>query len=215
MAFDSEDYLADWRDRGKWPDIHDEITELVAQTYQGRSVLDFCASTGILGQRLQDQLRLKVCATEWLAESIERGRSFGINVPTQHLRLLPGDGTLEHFVAWLREHEVTGIVARRCLSDVFGGPGGNPWPAIDYGWAREWCAAVVEAGVRELWHQGRAFSKRSVHPIPNTAAELSCLATHFTVAETTKNCAYVVARPAAVEVTDAQRQAIFNGTLQP
>lgn len=218
MAFDSVDYLRTWKETGRWPDIHAELTDLVAQTYQldpkKDAVLDLCASVGIMGQQLQDRLKLRVVAVEWLQASIDRGREWGIDVPTMQVRV--DRDTLGDFLTFLQVNDVRGIVARRCLSDVFGGTTEEgPLPEPDWEFAGQWCEGVISVGVTEVWLQGRAYSVNATHPLPHTNSEVACLATHFTVAERSKNCAYLTARPSPIVITAEQRQAVFDGYLEP
>jgi len=219
MAFDSEEYLKTWRETGRFPKIHDEIADLVAQTYTTKpdeAILDFCGSIGILGQRIQDENKLRVVGAEWLQKSIDSGVAGGVTVRTKQIRVLPTDDSLAEFAAYISEENVSGIAARRCLSDVFGGTTEEkPWDEPDYDFATQWCAAVVDAGVREMWVQGRAWSPLATHPLPHTNSEIACLGTHFTVDERTKNCAYLKARPEPITLTHEQRRAIHDGVIQP
>lgn len=193
MRFSDEEYLRAWRDEKVWPKIHNNIYNLVASTCEATSVLDLCACTGLLGQRLQDTMGLNVVAIEGDAAWIDRGNKWGTNIPTLHTWVYPE--TMPAIITFIQKHEVTGIVARRCLSELFGNDRKhNMLSEPNWEWATEFSRIISDAGVTEFWVEGRAEQGRSVHPIPNTTMEAACLESHFEVRETYNKCAYLTLR---------------------
>lgn len=193
MRFSDEEYLRAWKEEGVYPKIHDKIYQLFATTCESDSVLDLCACTGLLGQRIQDKMGLNVVAVEGDPAWIERGKRWGTNIPTLEVWVLPN--TLKTFTDWIRSNEVTGIVARRCISELFGNDAkGRPLKAPDFVWSKVFTDAILDAGIKEIWLEGRADQGRSVHPVPDTETEAKCFFSGFKLDETYKTCAYLTAK---------------------
>lgn len=185
--FNDVSYLQKWSDNGTYPRIHNDIFELFMRTFESQSILDLCCATGLLGTRIKEKAFLDVCAIEAEQKNIDRGVEWGIPIPI--LKLFIERGTLPQFIKWIESNEVTGIVARRCISELFGN---TPDNEVDWEWAEIWTNAIADAGVREVWLQGRADQGRSVHCIPDTATEIECLSSRYTVMDTLKETAYLV-----------------------
>lgn len=185
--FNDVSYLQKWSNGRGYPRIHNDIFELFMRTFESESVMDLCCATGLLGTRINEKLGLDVCAVEAEQKNIDRGREWGISIPILHLFI--ERQTLPQFVQWIESNNVTGIVARRCISELFGN---TPDNKVDWEWAEIWTNAIANAGVKEVWLQGRADQGRSVHCIPDTETEVKCLSTRYTVSETLKETAYLV-----------------------
>lgn len=186
IRYNDESHLKNWKEEGSFPKIHDDIFTLFMQTFESDSVLDLCCAIGILGTRIHEKAGVDVCGVELLEKNIDRARTWGVPVEIKQLSI--ERATLPTFVAWLKHNEVTGIVARRCLSELFGN---TPDEKVDWEWTKIWTGAAADAGVKEIWIEGRADQGRSVHPIPDTATEIKCLSSRYDVRETYKNTAYL------------------------
>lgn len=193
MRFSDEEYLRAWKQDGVWPKIHDSMFTLFSSTFESKSVCDICCCTGLLGQHIKDTHGIKVCAIEGDKAWVERGKLWGTNVPTLNEWILPE--TLPTVLMWLKDHEVTGLVARRCISELFGSDiKGKHLKAPNYVWAERLTAALVAAGIREIWLEGRANQGRSVHPIPSTDAEAKCFESGFKISDRYRDAAYLTAQ---------------------
>lgn len=195
-VFDSEKLLTEWRDQGKWPSIHDEFIGLVHHTAAAdASIMDVCCSTGILPQRVQDQCGRRACGVEWLQSAIDTGRSFGVNVPILCSNI--NRDSLDVLAAWMADNGVSAVSARRCLSELAvppSRPNGPPSTnTIDFEFSELLFTMFRDAGVTDLWLQGRAFSTRSTHPVPDTDSEVAWVEASgaFRVHRRTRNCAWL------------------------
>ena len=186
IRYNDESHLRTWKDEGKFPRIHDDIFTLFMQTFEAESVIDLCCAIGILGTRIHEKAGVEVCGVELLEKNITRAQKWGVPIPIRQLSI--ERATLVSFTDIIRERGATGIVARRCISELFGN---TPDNRVDWEWANLWTEAVADAGVTEIWIEGRADQGRSVHPIPDTATEVKCLSSRFSVEETHRNCAYL------------------------
>jgi hypothetical protein len=186
IRYNDESYLAAWRDEGKFPRIHDNIFTLFMQTFEADSVIDMCCATGLLGTRISEKTGIDVVGVELLEKNIVRAKKFGVEM--EFFQMFIERRTLPAFVNLIKERKATGIVARRCISELFGN---TPDQTVDWEWSRIWSAAVAEAGIKEIWIEGRADQGRSVHPVPDTATEIRCLESRYYVDETLKGCAYL------------------------
>jgi hypothetical protein len=185
--YNAESYLEAWTDKGVYPKIHDPVFNLFMTTFESESVLDLCCATGMLGTRINEKAGIQVCGVEWLEKNIRRARKYGVSIPIREMKI--ERETLNDFVDWIKKNEVTGIVARRCISELFGN---TPTNTIDWEWAELWTNAVADAGVKEFWIEGRADQGRSVHCIPDTETEIECLSFRYTVSEVQGKTAYLV-----------------------
>lgn len=193
MRFSDEEYLRAWKEDGVWPKIHSTIYTLFSSTYEGRSFLDLCCCTGLIGQHIQDVNKAKVVAVEGDPAWIQRGKKWGIDVPVFELWVLPH--TLRSFISFIEQNEVTGIVARRCISEIFGNDEkGRHLKTPNWDWAATFTSAILEAGVNEIWIEGRADQGRSTHCIPDTETEAKCFSTGFKVTDRYKTAAYLTPR---------------------
>lgn len=187
--YNDESYLQNWQNKDVFPRIHDDIFTLFMQTFESESVLDLCCAIGILGTRIHEKAGIDVCGVELLEKNILRAKKWG--VPIEILQLSIEPSTLPTFTDWIKVNNVTGIVARRCISELFGN---TPDGKVDWEWTKLWTNAVADAGVEEIWIEGRADQGRSVHPIPDTKTEIQCLSERYDVDERFKNCAYLKVR---------------------
>lgn len=186
IRYNDESHLEKWANQGVYPRIHDDIFTLFMQTFESDSVLDLCCAIGILGTRIHEKAGIKVCGVELLEKNITRAKNWGVPIEIKELSI--ERSTIPEFVEWIKKNEVTGIVARRCISELFGN---NPDNKVDWEWTEIWTGAVADAGVKEIWIEGRADQGRSVHPIPDTLTEIKCLSSRYNVREFYKNTAYL------------------------
>lgn len=167
--FDSTSYLADWRAWGRFPPIHDDIYQAVAEHAEGQVFLDLCCSTGLLGERIRRGIRdAVVVGVESDPAAIRHGQLAGINFPVLELQLT--DETLPRFREFLAEHRVTTLVARRCIPELCHGRG-------EFG--HHLVATLASAGVREVFLQGRTWSHRSVNSFSSVILEMELFESHF------------------------------------
>lgn len=155
--YDSDEYLAEFQERGRYPAIHDPLFTLIAEELTGRSVCDLCSSTGLLGERVRRLLHVNVVGIERDRDAASRGHSSGVQVLTLITPVVPD--TLELVEAFLAEHCVDALIARRCFSELFGFLPTFRRPFVDM---------LRRVGVREVFLQGRVPSARSTHPMPTT-----------------------------------------------
>lgn len=190
MRFSDEEYLRAWKEEGNYPKIHDTLYTLFASTYQSKTVMDLCSCTGLLGQRIKDVNKINVVSVEGDPAWIARGNKWGTNVPVLELWILPE--TLPRFTQFIEDNEVTGICARRCISEIFGNDAkGRHLKSPNWEWAETFTKAILNAGIKEIWIEGRANQGRSTHCIPDTATEARCFGSRFKIEEEYRTCAYL------------------------
>lgn len=190
LRFSDEEYLRAWSEEGLYPKIHNIIYTLFSSTHEAESVVDLCCCTGLLGQHIKDVNNVSVVAVEGDEAWIERGKKWGTNVETLNLWVLPN--TLEVFTSFLKEHKVTGITARRCISEIFGNDDkGRHLKEPNWAWAKIFTDAIIGAGVNEIWIEGRANQGRSTHCIPDTPTEAKCFSSGFKITEEYKTATYL------------------------
>lgn len=179
-------HLKRWSTGGGHPRIHDDIYNLIMQTIEAEALIDMCCAIGLLGTHVQESLGATVIGVEADKTNRERAATYGVPIPM--VPLFIDRSTIGTFADLIREHSVTGILARRCISELFGN---TPDKKVDWEWTKIFSGAIADAGVTEIWIEGRADQGRSVHPVPDTATEVACLESRFEVAERYRNCAYL------------------------
>lgn len=165
MSFSSQEYLDQWKETGKFPAIHDNLFTLIKKrAYSGSVYCDLCGSTGLLGQRL---LQVgKVVGVDSDVDAIARGKAAGaINYPHLTAKIEPGLG-FDALRAFVAVNGVNTMVARRCISEIF-----KDRPE----WGPIFVWRLAQVGIVDWFIQGRAFSSRSTHPIPNVEEEMAVL----------------------------------------
>lgn len=192
MRFSDPSHLARFKTLRRYPEIHDAIFAMVRELADGDGFMDVCCHFGLLGQRIQDAFpQARVCGVEMLDKAVAAGRAAGVSIPLHVMKL--HEPTLPKLVELLREHRVTVMVARRCVSEFTVRDHGST-PKRDPAYAALFRAAVIEVGVREFVIQGRAPDPRATWPVPNVEAEAEMLGPEFVVREKRGQCAYLTAR---------------------
>jgi SAM-dependent methyltransferase len=147
--YDSPELVRAYRVDGKYPAIHRPIFDFALKHLQGRSVLDLCSSTGLLGRHFADLGQgWQVCAVEASGESIARGVYDELTDGPQIdvLRLKITDHSLDRLVGFMRQHQVDAVIARRAIYLLVG--------------VRRLSEALLAGGAREIVLQGLVRSPR-------------------------------------------------------
>lgn len=164
MRFDDEFYLQDYTTNRRFPKIHDDIFNLIANRGQGCSALDLCGNHGMLGQRIIDLLGIPCVVVEGHYPAIVMATNYGTSIPKYLLRV--GKDTYPDLAGIIKEHEVDTLVARRCISELF--------KNVEDPDRFLWVEMLAKSGIKEVFLQGRAPTKLATHPIPNVEAEIKC-----------------------------------------
>jgi hypothetical protein len=164
--FDSPEYLQEFAEAGRFPQIHDAIWNVLASTVPpGARVLDLGACTGLLTARLQ-AAGYVATAAEGNRESYLAGLEAGTwgQAPVWFNYVTPA--TLEGFASLLAERSIEVILARRVFPEVYDGMEGNFIAFAD---------VLAASGVHTIILEGRKASKRTTHPLGNAAREVAAL----------------------------------------
>ena len=167
--FDSIDYLRDFQARGRFPAVHDELFGMVTECTRQTRVLDLCCSTGLLGERLRRTGDFEtVLGVECDRRAIEAARSHGVVMPITEL-VIQID-TLPRLGHLIRQPAIGSVVARRCLPELLGDD-----PAMD----RRFADTLAEAGVAELFIEGRIVSERATNRLRSIDREIEAVSSRF------------------------------------
>lgn len=172
--FDSPEYLTEWAEAGRFPQIHDAIWNALASTVApGARVLDLGACTGLLTARLQAGGYVATAA-EGNHGSYAAGLEAGTwgEAPVWFNYVTPA--TLEGFASMLEERRIEVILARRVFPEVYDGMEGN---------FLAFAEVLAASGVHTIVLEGRKASARTVHPLGNAAREVAALWGTWKVAE--------------------------------
>ena len=182
MRFNAPEYIADYSKTGIFPAIHKNIVDMALNHVQGRSGLDLCCSHGLLGQQLANRGGYSMAGVDGDKRAVELANLY-IDMPVYHIKVDRNSMDKIHNTLYVRD--ITFIVARRCLPELFGD---------DLEWGIEFFAAMREYGIRELVLEGRVATKNAVNPLHSLNAEIDLVSDSYTVYQQTGNVAYLRAR---------------------
>jgi hypothetical protein len=181
--FDSVEHLEAWKRAGAFPAIHTAMAGFVEKRARhGARILDLCCNHGLLGEQLTSRMPGSfVMGIDGDALALARGRTAGVRLPTQRLRIDPS--TYDELEAILRDNQITTVVARRCLPELLGDV---MWSAPDF------AASLRSAGVTDLFLQGRVPTSSPNNPLHTIDLEVRAVASHFALTEQAGPLAHLV-----------------------
>lgn len=171
MRFDAPEHVRTWQKFSRYPDIHHDIvgwTRITVAPSDG-TVLDLCSSSGLLGRQLADCGYI-VTAVQEPNAAVQLGLDAGVyrGIPLLHARI---DGeALPAFLHWVGEQQVETVVARRAFPEL--------WDALGADGFAELARGLVAAGVETIVLEGRAPTRKAVHPLASADAEVDALTPH-------------------------------------
>lgn len=161
MRFDSLEHLVAFNKSRVYPKIHDDLFHLVvAHSDPTQPFVDLCCSTGLLGQRLLDENYQGFGVDTVLHYAAVEA---GVALPLFKLKITRS--TLPSLGALLHEHHTQMVVARRCLPELLG--------TDNFG--AELGKLFIDAGVTDVFLQGRKPTKNPRNPLHCLAAEVQAL----------------------------------------
>lgn len=168
--FDSQQYLDDYVQKGTFPKIHDKIAAVIAARCPKVPAMDFGACIGMLTTRLVEQLDMPSAVgiepdRKNLGRALTRPNVKFYNMPIDQKHLMQ----LERIIT---ENGVRLLVARRVISEI----GFN-----NFAFMPVLSESLQRCGIEDIVLEGRVYSARSTHPIPNADKEAELMSNHFRV----------------------------------
>ena len=149
LRFNDEQYLTDWVDKRQYPAIHNNIFSAIENWTRGKSALDLCCSTGLLAQRMSTQGKINSVGVDADSRAIALGIERGIKVPLYLLNIQ--SETLNDLAKIITTSNITLLVARRCLPELFG---------ANADLANEFEEMIWSAGIEEIVLRGGLLPNR-------------------------------------------------------
>ncbi len=169
MRFDSPEHLAAWRATGRFPAIHDGITQAIVADMRGSRVLDMGCSYGLLAERILKQAGAMVAfGVDADANVIEAGRGAGLAVTLVELEV--SAASLPQIYDLVRENALDVLVCRRVLPELFGD---------DLPLGRKFALEMALAGIREIFVEGRVATVKAVNALSSIDEEVKLLSASF------------------------------------
>ena len=164
---DDQKYLDAFRERGEFPKIHDALFQLFLQEAKGKVFLDLGCSTGLLGQRILQQIAgSTVFGVDRDEDAHRRGELAGTKFPRYLV-----DVTREYrdFYKLLVNLRPQVVVARKCIAELFGSPPPIPDshadPLFGDSWGKCFLDTLRICGVRQLFLEGRDLGRVTVNEV--------------------------------------------------
>ncbi|MBI1213832.1 MAG: hypothetical protein GC190_20415 [Alphaproteobacteria bacterium] len=182
--FDAPELVQRWQQLGEYSRIHDDITHMAMSHLNAKRVMDLCCSTGLLGRRLLDCLKLE--RVTWVDSSkpaIDAGLAANV-IDCKYAYVMRVDRqSLAAFMGIIGRESLTAIVARRCMPELFG---------YDLQLGRDFAAAIAGAGVTQIFLEGRVPSPNAVNPLSSIDDEVEIFTAHYKDAYRYRNVAVLV-----------------------
>lgn len=173
MRFNDPGYVDAWRTARHYPPIHDDMMWAATEWIDPRhdKVLDLCSSTGLLGRRVRDRLRVPACAVEADTTAIRHGVDAGVYGPDLPvLALQITNESLPTLLGFLDAEEPTVVLARRCILELD--------PFVDLG---ALARGFAQHGVRRIILEGHKVSVRVTNPLVPADAQAARLCPPYQV----------------------------------
>lgn len=180
MRFDHAGHINAWRKHGLYPSIHRNIREAVVSWSQAPRLLDLCCCYGLIGQWLAQFAGVHVVGVDGSERVLAAARDAGISIPLHAIAIKPD--TAGEVMALIRDAELTGIIARRALPELFGD---------DLAFGRDFFAQARQAGIVEVFTEGRISSPAARNALASIDAEIELLAGSFALAKQVGNVAFL------------------------
>jgi ribosomal protein L11 methylase PrmA len=162
--FNSLEYLEDYQKFGRWPQIHNQMFNLIMAESRSERFIDLGCSTGLLGERVMLKMRSRVVGIDCDLEAIEA--ALKANVIIDFVRMEINQDTLESLKAIITTQNITCVIARRILPEIVNN---NKW----FGY--ELAKAFAESGIKEIFLEGRIYKKDSVNILASIEDEVEIL----------------------------------------
>jgi hypothetical protein len=182
MRFNSIEYIFAYSKTGIFPAIHKNIANMALDHVQGRSGLDLCCSYGLLGQQLANRGGYVMAGIDSNFKAVDLAQIY-VDMPVYQIRV--DRNNLDKIRNTVYVRDITFIVARRCLPELFGD---------DLEWGIDFFAAMREYGVRELVLEGRVKTKNATNALHSLEAEIDLVSDSYTPYQQTGNVAYLRVR---------------------
>lgn len=184
VRFNSPEYLEQWKATGAWPVIHNAMADFAASHMRGESLLDLGCSYGLLGARIAEEAGGMRCAGIDADEKvIEAAQSAGVVMRFFQMKITREK--LPDLAEIIHEVEATVIIARRVLPEL--------WGEDQLGGAH-FAITLAEAGVREIFLEGRVASERATNPLRSIGDEVRLLSERYREVHRSKALSYLVLR---------------------
>lgn len=174
MRYNNIERLRLWRNRGQFPAIHDNIYNAILTYMEGNAALDLCCGFGLLAQRVKEAGYIAVAVgVDDDEQAIREAEEHAIEVELHHLKI--NTETISEVAKLVKASSIDVMFARRCFPELFGGETAG----CDLATGIVFAQAMCEAGVRELFVEGRVQQPGAKNNLPSVAAEVSMLSESF------------------------------------
>jgi SAM-dependent methyltransferase len=186
MRFDAAEHLAAWQRTRTYPAIHRPICDMVMNFARSERFLDLCCSYGLIGHYLAERGGMTAVGVDRDGAVLDRARAAGVAIPHYPLRITRE--TTDQVMQLVDQHQLTGIIARRALPELFDRD-------LDFG--REFFMQARAHGIRELFLEGRVVSPAAVSALPSIEAEIELVEPWFVLFRRVRSLAHLVAQQPA------------------
>lgn len=168
MRFDAPEHLKAWKETGAYPKIHDRIAQVACTEMLGRVLVDLGCSYGLLGHRIAKSVNGKAVGVDADEKVLLEAIAAGID--SQLICLRVKRATISKLCEVIAGQDVDALIARRVLPELWG---------EDLDGGKEFAGAIADAGVKELFIEGRVKSPGATNALSSIDAEVALMTGPF------------------------------------
>lgn len=157
--FNSEKYLIDYKNKGLFPKIHDNIFNSVVSLKLDSNIVDLCCCYGLLAERLNN-IGLNTIGIEKNNTYKILSEKYGIKSKIYYLDII---NRMPSIMDIIKNHDIKTVVARRCFPELF---------SKNFKMGRIFIDLAHQFGVQYIILEGRVFSLKTVNPLGKIADEI-------------------------------------------
>lgn len=175
MRFDSDEYLRDFYEKGKYPKIHDDIYTLDHHV-RGLNVIDLGCCTGLLSRRLAESHPLVVgieAKRKYLAKAVKHENIRYVNLKINF-------DTLRDLERIILKYNVKCVFARRVFPELWETGGVELVDRVK--------TLFYRCGIEYIVLEGRKSNSNATNPLRDADTEAFWLEREYKAIETYKNC---------------------------
>ena len=181
--YSSIEYVYDYKAKGIFPRIHNDIFNMVKENVKGKRAIDLGSCTGLISIRLVEQAGFEfVAGLEGNISYLEKAIP---NDKVTYFNFYVTKENMDKLKEVIVKNGITVVVGRRVIPEI-----GERDISVVYDLVK----LLYEVGVEEIVLEGRVVVKKPTNKLYSIEKEIECFDKYFKLVAKNKECAYLVRR---------------------
>ena len=181
--YSSSEYVYDYKAKGIFPRIHNDIFNMVKENVKGKRAIDLGSCTGLISIRLVEQAGFEfVAGLEGNISYLEKAIP---NDKVTYFNFYVTKENMDKLKEVIVKNGITVVVGRRVIPEI-----GERDISVVYDLVK----LLYEVGVEEIVLEGRVVVKKPTNKLYSIEKEIECFDKYFKLVAKNKECAYLVRR---------------------